>query len=161
MKNKRDKLGRFIRTRFDDKCLDCGKKLGTNFYQSKRCRSCAVRKVMLNNPIPKHTTPHSKKSKEKISKNRIGKCKGNKNHRWKGGITPQNQKDYHSPEYKEWRKKVFEKDKYRCQLCKKVGGYLESHHIKPYAKYKELKYEIDNGITLCYECHKDIHFPLR
>ena len=59
--------------------------------------------------------------------------------------------------YEYWRKQVFERDKYTCQSCGKRGGELNAHHIKPYAKYKELRTEINNGITLCLECHRAIH----
>ena len=62
-----------------------------------------------------------------------------------------------SPEYKEWRTKVFERDKYTCQHCNQVGGDLNAHHIKPFAKYKELRFEVSNGLTLCVECHKKEH----
>lgn len=60
-------------------------------------------------------------------------------------------------EYADWRKKVFERDNYTCQVCKKIGGRLNAHHIKEYAKFPELRYEIDNGVTLCEECHKAVH----
>lgn len=57
-------------------------------------------------------------------------------------------------EYREWRRQVFERDDYTCQHCKKRGCYLNADHIKPYAKYPELRYDIDNGRTLCVDCHK-------
>ena len=60
-------------------------------------------------------------------------------------------------EYKAWRTSVFQRDGYTCQLCGRVGGELNAHHIKPFAKYKSLRYDINNGITLCKECHKEIH----
>lgn len=63
----------------------------------------------------------------------------------------------HSPEYVKWRMDVFERDHYTCQICKKVGGVLNAHHIKPFAKYKRLRLVVSNGITLCESCHKQLH----
>lgn len=54
---------------------------------------------------------------------------------------------------REWRKAVFERDKYTCQECGKVGGKLEAHHIKAYKEFPEEKWKIDNGKTLCKSCH--------
>jgi hypothetical protein len=65
--------------------------------------------------------------------------------------------DRFTNEYKWWRTAVFERDKFTCQKCGAVGGELNAHHIKPYAKYKELRYELSNGITLCKNCHKLLH----
>ena len=55
--------------------------------------------------------------------------------------------------YIRWRKEIFERDSFTCQICRKVGVYLESHHIKSWKNYPELRYVLDNGITLCRECH--------
>jgi len=57
--------------------------------------------------------------------------------------------------YEEWRNSVFERDKYTCQECgDKRGGNLEADHIKPFAYFPELRFELSNGKTLCKECHK-------
>lgn len=73
---------------------------------------------------------------------------------WQGGITPQNKILRVRVEYKTWRKAVFERDNYTCVLCHVRGGYLEADHIKPFAFFPELRNDINNGRTLCRECHK-------
>lgn len=62
-----------------------------------------------------------------------------------------------TPEYIKWRNEIYKRDDYTCQICGKRGGKLNAHHIKHFAKYKDLRTEINNGITLCEECHKKIH----
>lgn len=59
-------------------------------------------------------------------------------------------------EYKKWVKDVFKKDDYTCQMCGSKK-YLRAHHIKEWAKYPEFRYEISNGMTLCEDCHLEIH----
>ena len=59
-----------------------------------------------------------------------------------------------SSEYIQWRTAVYKRDDYICQRCKVKGGRLESHHIKSFADYPELRFEVDNGITLCKLCHR-------
>lgn len=63
----------------------------------------------------------------------------------------------HSPEYREWRTKVFTRDNFTCAICNQVGGKLNAHHIKPFRDFEELRYDVNNGITLCEKCHKRVH----
>jgi predicted RNase H-like nuclease (RuvC/YqgF family) len=34
---------------------------------------------------------------------------------------------------------------------------LVAHHVKPKSQYPELKFDLENGVTLCVDCHKDHH----
>lgn len=96
----------------------------------------------------------------KISMDNLPKdCKKEKNGNWKGGFEYfQNKwgvfKHYNqSPEYKIWRSEVFKRDNWTCQTCQARSTYLEAHHIKSYTKFPQFRFDIDNGVTLCRECH--------
>ena len=52
------------------------------------------------------------------------------------------------------RKKCFEIDNFICRKCKfedKTGNKLEAHHVIPL--YSAGKDELENLITLCFDCH--------
>lgn len=102
---------------------------------------------------------------EKFRKSHLGKVgpwrgkkrpniTGKKAPNWKGGITKINAAIRSSVEYRLWRKAVFERDGYTCVWCLKKGVRLNADHIKPFSLYPELRLAIDNGRTLCEECHK-------
>lgn len=63
----------------------------------------------------------------------------------------------HIAEYVNWRTQVFERDEYTCAICGQVGGRLNAHHIKPFKDYPQFRFDVNNGITLCEECHKRVH----
>ena len=56
------------------------------------------------------------------------------------------------PELKEWRIKVFARDKFSCVKCGSAKNIV-AHHIKRWADYPDLRFDIDNGQTLCKRCH--------
>jgi len=54
---------------------------------------------------------------------------------------------------KSWRNQVLIRDKEVCQICKNKPNKPHVHHIIP-RQVKELKYDINNGIVLCFYHHK-------
>ena len=82
------------------------------------------------------------------------KSKGANHWNWRGGITPINDGLRKSHKYSMWRKKVFKRDKFTCQMCGQCGGQLEADHIKSFSKYPKLRFIVKNGRTLCKPCHE-------
>lgn len=102
---------------------------GRGIYCCKECRDISY----LGTPNPKNA--------------------GANNAFWKGGVTPIYKKIRKSTEYKLWRTAVFTRDNFTCIWCNKKGK-VQADHIKPFSKYPELRFAIDNGRTLCIKCHK-------
>lgn len=96
---------------------------------------------------------HNEETKIKLS---IMK-QGDKCHFWKGGITPETKRLRMSKQLREWRNNVFERDNFICRKCNKKGGHLNAHHIVSWATCPEKRFDIDNGITLCLNCHRELH----
>lgn len=106
----------------------------------------------------------SKETKEKMS---IAH-RGEKSYLWQGGITALYARVRGSFKYRQWVSDVFTRDNFICQECGKRGGKLHAHHIEQFAvimKENNIKtfeeamdcnelWNINNGITYCYECHK-------
>lgn len=62
------------------------------------------------------------------------------------------------PGYTAWQYAVKERDGFACQCCgDKRGGNLVSHHLDGWDNFKEKRLDVDNGVTLCEDCHKDFH----
>jgi hypothetical protein len=79
---------------------------------------------------------------------------------WKGGISkinkPERQFIMNTLEYKLWRRKVFERDSFTCKNCgekEKVSGNLQADHIIPWSIDETKRFNIENGQTLCINCH--------
>lgn len=86
-----------------------------------------------------------------------GKYVGENSCHYKGGITPENVRVRTSIEMKLWRDAVFARDNFTDQKTGVRGGKLVAHHILNFAKYPELRFAIDNGITLSKESHDEFH----
>jgi hypothetical protein len=108
--------------------------------------------------------------KQKLSKSHIGKClsektrqklslaksgKNNPNYNLK--LTDEDRQNKRT-QITTWKNQVKNRDKYICQKCgyigKKNDGIMEAHHINNYKNFKNQRLYIDNGLTLCFECHR-------
>lgn len=68
-------------------------------------------------------------------------------------------RDRNSLLYKQWRSAVFQRDNYTCQSCGSKKN-LQAHHIvywRDCVSNPKLRYDIENGITLCRKCHLKAH----
>lgn len=145
-------------------CLNCSKIFTANIsekrkYCSHKCYSENKIGIVL-----------SKELVEKMNKNKKGKKPKNfgvnfgvsreRHHNWKGGATSINETIRKSDGYKKWRDSVFMRDNYTCQVCGSRCGkgntvILHAHHIKSFSKYKDDRFDINNGITMCTMHHYD------
>ena len=82
---------------------------------------------------------------------------GEKRWNWKGGITPDRVRLRISLDMKLVRECCFERDDYTCRSCRKRGGKLNAHHIWPFQRFPEWKFEVWNLMTLCKQCHDAFH----
>lgn len=64
------------------------------------------------------------------------------------------QKDRRSSAYVTWRRAVWERDGFTCRINDdECSGRIEAHHILGYTEHPKLRYEVNNGITLCHFHH--------
>lgn len=59
-----------------------------------------------------------------------------------------------------WAKKVKDRNSNRCVECGEKT-LLEAHHIFSQKDYPDLRYDLDNGITLCVSCHANKHTDIK
>ena len=128
----------------------------------------ALSKAKKGKPQPQLQTSEVR---EKIRKALKGKPqlwnRGENHHNWRGGITELNHQIRNSLKYKIWRREILRRNDYICQECMERGGRLNVDHKKKFAQIlfennvktleealncKEL-WNIENGRTLCRECH--------
>ena len=61
--------------------------------------------------------------------------------------------------YYKWRRAVLERDRHTCQDCGAKSKHikLHAHHLLWWSKFPALRFKLDNGKTLCRDCHIRIH----
>jgi len=120
----------------DCECDECKKQLKMTWYAYKNtnhdgktyCKRCACK---IFNSGEKHPNYNPNKTEEERIKGRA------------------------YPEYKEFIKKVFIRDKNTCQCC---GNYANTvHHLYAYASYPEYRTDETQALCLCNNCHSAFH----
>jgi 5-methylcytosine-specific restriction endonuclease McrA len=67
-------------------------------------------------------------------------------------------RNYDDPIYKKFRNEVLKRDNFTCQMCNNSNKktWKAVHHIIKWSSSASLRYDPDNGITLCHQCHKEV-----
>lgn len=134
----------------DKFCVDCNIKISKSNRRKARCENCKIRpnNKGINNPM-------------------YGK-RGELSPSYKNGSCNIRKLIRGTYEYRQWRSDVYHRDDFTCQNCNIRGGKLEAHHIKSFSKivsdnnirtlgeslFCDELFDINNGVTLCVECHK-------
>jgi len=128
-------------------------------YCSKKCRGLSgstIKNLGTYSQIGHKESPELRLKKSiarRGGKNPQWNKKGELSTNWKGGIYPLNKLARCTSDYQNWIKEVFKRDDYTCQICGARGKKLNSHHIVKFAQRPTLRTNVNNGITLCNECH--------
>ncbi len=138
-----EKMGNFC----SKKCISENLKTGMN----KKCLICNKIFYCHKSQIRKYCSPLC------YYKNIINLIGGEKSFHWKGGITPINLIIRNSAKYNLWRRLVLERDNFICQKYGIRGDKLRIHHLNNFAQFPELRFAIDNGITLSDKAHRELH----
>jgi hypothetical protein len=117
--------------------------------KGKKQTESARLKMSLSRKGKKFSEEHRRKISEAL--------KGKINYNWNGGITSKNKIIRDGIESRLWREAVFARDNWTCQKTMIKGGKLVAHHIQNFAQYPELRFAIDNGITLSDKAHREFH----
>ncbi|XOB41804.1 MAG: NUMOD3 domain-containing DNA-binding protein [Candidatus Nealsonbacteria bacterium] len=92
---------------------------------------------------------YTEETKKKISESK----KGENHSRWikdRSLIAPER----NSTEYRQWRYQIFKRDRHICRINNEdCSGEVVAHHILSWSDFPELRYNINNGITLCQAHH--------
>ncbi len=136
---------------------------------SGRCKSCATKLRLGQNPR-RWDDEHKALFTEQFRRPRPNQV-GSGNHKWKGGITSWRNCLRGTAAYGQWRRQIFVRDGFRCQLCGEIGLRLEAHHIVLLSTLLEENgitsiddaiecqslWDTENGVTMCEDCHTNIH----
>lgn len=91
----------------------------------------------------------------KVLKSRCGKNSSSYNHLLQDEDRIQNRR---TPAYRAWAITVIQRDKRTCQNCSKKTHSVHAHHLDGYHWCVERRLDIENGITLCSDCHDLFHY---
>jgi hypothetical protein len=149
-------------------CDECGKEHWVAYkdvikYNKPYCRTCAAKDAERIEKLRKANTgyKHTKETRKKMSE-----------HSWQAKHTGKDNPLYNQeltfeqryfgrnrnlqPENHQWKKKVKERDNNTCQKCGSTK-HLCVHHLNSYKQFESQRYDVNNGTTLCVDCHKEFH----
>lgn len=136
------------------KCDKCGKESFKTYkcYRSV-CHFCKCKERI--------GSKQSETTKRKMCENSAMKGRFGKNHPTWNPLLTKEERIHKRNKQGKWKQDIKKRDTYTCQCCKYVGkkndGIMIAHHLNNYFQFKNQRNNIDNGITLCKDCHKLLH----
>lgn len=127
-----------------EKSKFCSKECWSKRRKLKECEYC-------HKPI---TSYHAKKYCSRACSHSA--MVGEKAPGWIDGKSLERDRARHGAELRYWRKQVFKRDNYTCQHCGDKRQ-IQAHHIIEWAKDESKRFDVDNGLTLCIDCHGKVH----
>lgn len=138
-------------------CTMCGAGFFGNSAAQKRCDEC--RMLTCGTCGKRFVSPESKPQKfcsrscAALQPHVVARINAHR------GVKPRTYYEHHrdkhgSAQERDWRRQVFERDDFTCQICGQRGGRLQADHIKPYSAFPDLRFDLSNGRTLCVDCHR-------
>ena len=145
-------------------CEKCGLERLVDFVQySELCRKCVkFGRIVSEETRQKHRengtgVKASEETRQKMRKKRPS-VSGKNHYKWNSNLTDDERNDKRNyPAYYEWRTLIYKRDNYTCQICSKRGHVLNAHHLDGYRNNPDKRILLENGITLCKECHDNFH----
>jgi 5-methylcytosine-specific restriction endonuclease McrA len=119
--------------------------------REKSCQQCGKTFAIGSQPI---TSFKTRKFCSKPCADRGGFRYEGKNHpNWKEETRRKHRRGKHGA----WARAVISRDKATCRHCGISGVQLHAHHVKPYDKFPAIRWDLSNGMTLCFRCHLAVH----
>jgi hypothetical protein len=152
------------------RCLICGKEFYKKYNESakdwetrhKYCSRNCSGKSIYKKGLYKYQFKLGDKALNPIKKGEHLSAKtqfkkGNKPWNYKDGKSKERKKLRTTNESYKWKREVLRRDNFICWKCGQKGHKLVAHHINNFSEYEELRYDLLNGATLCWDCHAKIH----
>ena len=123
---------------------------GNKLWDNPKTKSTQFKKGQ--RPSPK---TEFKKGDVSWTKGMKGYFAGEKHYKWKFDRTQlAKRQERNDVAYQEWRKQVWQRDNFKCKMANSdCNGRIEAHHILGWTEFPELRYNLNNGITLCHAHH--------
>lgn len=64
---------------------------------------------------------------------------------------------FEDPDHIKWAYEVKKRDGFCCRVCGISNVYLNSHHCNSWDYFPSQRFDIDNGVCLCFDCHQSFH----
>lgn len=122
--------------------------------RTKKCQGCGVEFGIGKQPI---TSFKKRKFCSKPCADKHGHRHTGENHpNYRAQARRKNRGGHHH----KWVNAVISRDTATCQHCGATEVELHAHHIKSYRDFPDLRFDVNNGLTLCFKCHWALHTAL-